>query len=131
MARIKEYVIDLAPLSWQTVGKRDKSFFDKQVLNKTVIGLHIEQQHEGDTPFINPIHVDLTFYMPIPNSLCSRKKTVWHRTIPDLSDLQRFIFDAINKIGSIWRDDSIISSVLVQKVYDQHPRTHLVITELE
>lgn len=131
MARTKEYIIDLFPIPWKRAGQNERHFYDRQTHEKTAVGIHLVSQHGSDPVFCGPLHMDLTFYMPLPKSLCKRKKTVWHHTTPDLDNLEKFLLDTITKTGVIWRDDRLVSSMSVKKIYDKHPRTHIVIKELE
>lgn len=131
MALIKEYLINIAPISWKRAGLRDRTFFDQQTQEKLMFGIYLNSQH-GDSPkFISPVHMDVTFHMPIPKTVAKRKNTIWHSSMPDIDNLQKFLLDAINDTGIIWKDDSIVSSVIARKVYDKKPRTHIIITELE
>lgn len=130
MARTKEYVINISPISWQRAKLSNKRFYDGQTSEKLACGLHLDQQHAGEPPFEKAVHVDATFYMPIPKSICKRKNTPWVTTFPDLDNLQKFIFDTLTQTG-IWKDDRLMCSLTTKKIYDKQPRTHLVITELE
>lgn len=130
MARSKEYIINIAPIPWKRPRLKHKTFFDSQTQDKLFFGLHLNKQHGDDPKFDNPVHVDATFYMPIPKTLHKRKRTQWVSTFPDIDNLQKFIFDTLTQTG-IWKDDCIVSSLVARKIYDKEPRTHIIITELE
>lgn len=126
----KEYVIPVNPISWKRPGLRDKKFYDGQCHNKLSCGLHLRHQH-GDAPqFVKPIHLEVVFYLPQPKLIKNRNK-VWSSSYPDIDNLQKFLFDAINDTGVIWIDDRIVSSLTAKKIYDKNPRTCVIIRELE
>jgi Holliday junction resolvase RusA-like endonuclease len=129
MARIKEYVINFAPIPWKRIDGR--TFYDKQHHEKISTGFYLNQQHGNDPQFTKPIQVETTFYMPIPKIIKDRKSSKWDATFPKIDYLQQFIFDAITDTGVIWKDDRIIASLIAKKLYDKNPRTHIIITELE
>lgn len=130
MARTKEYIINMAPIPWRRARLRHKAFFDSQLQEKVVFGLHLNKQHGDEPKFDNAVHVDATFYMPIPRTICKRGKSPWVKTFPDIDNLQKFILDTFTQCG-IWKDDCIVSSLMAKKVYDKEPRTHIIVTELE
>lgn len=131
MARVKEYIIEIAPIPWKRAGMREKVFYDKQSHEKLAFGLYLNKQHGCDPKFDSPLLVDLTFYMPIPKTVSRRSKYLWHDHVPDIDNLSKFCLDAINDSGIIWKDDSQVSTLIARKIYDANPRTHLIIRELE
>jgi Holliday junction resolvase RusA-like endonuclease len=131
MARCKEYVIEITPIPWKRAGIRERVFYDKQTHEKLAFGLYLNKQHGNDPKFQNPLSVDITFYMPIPKSVNQRSKYRWHHSVPDIDNLSKFCLDAINNSGLIWTDDRQVSELTARKLYDQKPRTHLIIRELE
>lgn len=131
MARVKEYVINFAPIPWKRAGIHGKTFYDKQHHEKLATGLYLNQQHGNAPQFTKPIHVEAIFYMPIPKIIKKREPYKWFANFPDIDNLQKFIFDAITDTGVIWKDDRLIASLIAKKLYDKNPRTHIIITELE
>lgn len=131
MARIKEYIIEIPPIPWKRAGVHQKMFYDQQTHEKLAFGLYLNKQHGSDPKFDAPLSVELTFYMPIPKSVHRRSKYIWHHAAPDIDNLSKFCLDAINSSGIIWKDDRQVSSLVARKLYDQNPRTHLIIRELE
>lgn len=108
-----------------------KTFYDTQKHEKLATGLHLKQQH-GDTPqFHGPLHVEVTFHIPLPKATRDRRPDPWCDTKPDMDNLTAFLFDSINDTGVIWNDDRQIASLLSRKVYDKKPRTYILIKELE
>lgn len=46
---------------------------------------------------------------------------------PDCDNISKIILDAITHLGSIWKDDSEVSSLLVYKMYVEIPQVKVVI----
>lgn len=88
---------------------------------KKHIGLVVKKHIKK--PITAPKLVDLTFYMPIPASGKSNRKKVvnWQNHIikPDIDNLVKGCFDAINKIA--WKDDAQVYEVHAKKIYSNNP----------
>lgn len=126
--RSKSYNIPITPIHWQKMARNANRSYDPITKDKVSFGLYLSQQH-GDEPFfLNPIHMDVTFYMPIPKPIKERTNSIYHATAPYLDSLCKFFLDAIRDIVIV--DDRVICSLSVKKVYDKEPRTELVITEV-
>lgn len=126
--RSKAYCININPVAWHRIIRTGSRGFDPQMRDKVAFGLHLSKQHADDPFFENPIHIEATFYMPIPKSLKDRKDTLYTTHQPLLCNLHKFLIDAIKDI--IIQDERVICSLSVKKVYDKEPRTELIITEL-
>jgi Holliday junction resolvase RusA-like endonuclease len=76
-------------------------------------------------PIDYPVKVYFEFNMKMPDSLSLVKKKALngknHKAKPDLSNLIKFVEDALN--GILWKDDSVISSISAIKVYSDEPKT--------
>lgn len=76
-------------------------------------------------PLDEALWVDVTAFMPIPASWSRRAKAsaanlfTLPTTKPDADNFAKCI-DALN--GIIWRDDSQIVRLVVQKFYSEHPK---------
>jgi Holliday junction resolvase RusA-like endonuclease len=127
--RSKSYCIDLKPISWQRAGRNGSRYFDAQARDKLAFGLCLINQHGEEPLFDKAIHLDIAFYMNIPRSKLNNLKSIYHVGPVDLDNLCKFLLDAIKDVLII--DDRIICSMSLKKVYDKHPRTELVITEVE
>lgn len=100
--------------------------------------LSIIQDRAPAQPFDCPIHVDLLFYFSRPKShfrsgknahLLKESAPKWHTSKPDVDNLFKFVTDAMTKV--YWRDDSLICSSSVMKLYDEKmPRTEIIIRPL-
>lgn len=131
MARVKEYLINISPIPWKKPDQYEHSFDSRYQNDRTRFEIYLQNIHGDEPAFNSPVKMDVTFFMPIPKSICRRKPSSWHYGIPHLDNLQRFLIYAINQSGVIWRHDRLLSCVNVKKVYDKEPRTHFVISELE
>lgn len=126
--RSKSYCIKIPPIAWQRARLNGQRFFDGQTKEKVAFGLYLNQQHNDESLFSNPITLDVVFYMAQPKSLKDRKGTMYHSTKPDLDNLIKFLLDSIKDVLIV--DDKIICSIYAKKVYDKEPRTEFVITEV-
>ncbi len=129
--RSKAYRIDITPIACNRVVRNSNRSYDSYTRDKVSFGLYLEQQHNGEPFFRNPIHIDVIFYMPIPKPVKERKErasSYYHVTVPYIDNLWRFFVEAIKDI--LISDERVICSFSAKKVYDKEPRTELVITEV-
>lgn len=110
-------------------GKTTRSMWDPQKELKLVTAITLQNQFENIIPFVGPVHIDAIFYMPISKSKSKKHRQEivgkMHPTKPDISNLLKFIEDAAT--GLLYKDDCIISSVNIKKIYDLNPRTEFTI----
>ncbi len=91
-------------------------------------------KYKPSTPISEPIHLDITFFMPIPKSTSKRKAELLckeqkpHIKRPDLDNLVKLVKDALN--GIFWNDDSQIFSMNVSKKYSDCPSTEITISTI-
>jgi len=102
--------------------------YDTQAKERISFTLYLSQQHNEEPFFDKPIHLDATFYMPIPKSIKKRENSLYHFNVPYLDNLYRFLLDAMKDV--LIADDRVICSLSLKKVYDKEPRTELKITEV-
>ena len=78
-------------------------------------------------PLECPLHIDVTFWMPIPASWSRKKQesTPPHTTKPDLDNLVKLLKDSLN--GVFWLDDKQIWSMYAVKRYATVPATSISI----
>ena len=103
--------------------------WDSQKQVKLAYGIQIQNQHEGSPLFTGPLHIDATFFMPIP--LSSRNKNLsgtFHYFRPDIDNLEKFLLDVAT--GVLFHEDCLIASITCKKVYDEDPRTEFTVREL-
>lgn len=83
----------------------------------------------GDKTKINtPIHVDITFHMPVPKGLVkSTRIGDPHTKKPDLDNLIKLVLDGITDSNAIWFDDNQVVAISARKVYANLVCTDVVI----
>lgn len=107
--------------------------YDSQKIAKSIFGMNLKEQHNKKPLLKGSLHLDILFYMPIPDSWSTKKKlnhkNTPHICKPDTSNLLKFVEDC--GVGVLYHDDCIIYSVNVKKLYDDgnHPRTIINIQE--
>lgn len=106
--------------------------WDSQREEKVRWGLNVGMQHGSAPLFDGPIHLDVTFYFPAPQSMVKRATEfqdifIPHYYRPDLSNLIKFVEDAVT--GILYRDDCLIVSIRAVKGYSVDPRTEFSISQ--
>ena len=95
-------------------------------------------ENKPDKPIDEPLQLILHFYFTRPKSHYRTGKNshiekdnapMWHSSRPDCDNLAKFVCDALN--GVYWRDDSLISSLIVKKLYSDKPRTRVVVEQIK
>lgn len=105
--------------------------FDPHKDKKSWCKLQLSEQYKGDT-IDAPMHVNITFNMPIPKSTSKKKRlemiedNIKHIKKPDLDNLVKFTLDCMNNI--IFRDDSQIYRLNIDKKYSESPGTEINIS---
>lgn len=89
-----------------------------------------------DKPFNGPIRLTVRFFMPVPESISKKKKSLLygksHTKKPDLDNLVKTVCDALN--GVVWNDDSQIVELYETKQYaleSDEPSTCVWIEEID
>lgn len=100
--------------------------------------LRIIQDKAPEKPFSNPIVLTVCYFMPRPKGHYGTGKNtgklkdnapVWHTKKPDVDNLAKILFDVMSKV--FFYDDSQICKLTVLKIYDEKPRTEILIEELQ
>ena len=129
-ARIAKYTIPGDPIPWARPGGKSTRF-DTQKQIKLIYGITLREQHEGPL-FLGPLHIDIRFYMAVPQRLSPRKAKdlhdSYHHIRPDFSNMLKLIEDI--GTGIIYKDDAQIAKFTGEKKYDSNPRTVFTISEL-
>jgi Holliday junction resolvase RusA-like endonuclease len=104
--------------------KKDKEAFGWKVKAKLLPTFKI---------YTKPILVGFKFHIQVPKYLCKKKiydtDDQYCSVPPDLSNLIKFVEDALNKI--VWHDDKLIVGYLESfKRYSKFPRTRIEIEEV-
>lgn len=107
--------------------------YDPSKPDKEVIKQFIALTQKNIQIIKPPIMFKLTAYMPIPKSLSQKKKDEllgqYHTNVPDLDNIFKLVSDALNHI--FYKDDSQISKIVCEKIYDINPRIQVEIISLE
>lgn len=80
-----------------------------------------------ETPLGCPVNIDVTFYLPIPQSTSKPKQrqmlngVIHHIHKPDIDNLQKFVLDCLN--GIVLQDDRSVVEIRARKVYSTKPGT--------
>ena len=127
--RTQHYLIPQKPIPWKRAGKNGTRVYDTQVNEKIAFGLYLLKCHGSSPIFSTPIELDVTFFMPTAQQKIKQLQK-YHSGTPDLSNLIKFLEDAIVDTQAIIVDDRIISSITARKVYSDKPRTEFIIREL-
>lgn len=117
-------------IKWRLYEPGDKKVEKvKQYLEyKQQIGT-MARQFFGEEPSKGPIELNLTFYMPIPETWSKKKKLEMdgepHTSRPDRDNLEKGVCDALNKIA--WKDDGQVCQGRTVKRYSREPRIEIEI----
>jgi len=106
--------------------------WDSQKELKTCSRIVLEKQQGQEPIFENSLHLDITFFMGMPQNWSKRKRIEMNNTPhhfrPDLDNMVKFICDIAN--GLLYKDDSCISKITAQKIYSPEPKTTFTLIEI-
>jgi Holliday junction resolvase RusA-like endonuclease len=94
----------------------------------------VASQHKPAEPIAGPVFLEVTVFRPMPKSFSKKKRWfaeqghIWPTTKPDCSNFIKLLEDACNQI--IWKDDSQIVRLIVEKRYSENPRVEITVAEL-
>jgi Holliday junction resolvase RusA-like endonuclease len=98
---------------------------------KNFISTLARMEYKGE-PMKGPIKLNLTFYMPIPQSWSKVKQRdadgQWHDVRPDRDNLEKGVCDALNKI--VWKDDGQVCLGMTEKYYSSKPRIEIEVEQV-
>ncbi len=113
------------------IGTYDPSQKEKKAFLLTV------QANAPAAPIDEPIALTAIFFMSRPKGHfgtgrnAGQLKTsapLWSAKRPDLDNLTKFVLDALN--GIFWRDDAVVCKLSVLKMYNEQPRTEVLVETL-
>lgn len=86
-------------------------------------------QAKISSPLEGPLTVSIRLYFPIPQSRAKKlTEGMPYSQRPDIDNCIKSIFDGINEV--VWRDDSQVTSLAIQKLWADNPRAEVeVITQ--
>lgn len=129
-----KYVISGEPIPKLSVrfNKLGRAYNSQDIIMKRC-KLELIKQHKKQPLFNSPLHLELYFFMPMPNYWTQIKKERMvgepHIARPDYSNLLKLIEDC--GTGTIYTDDKLIYSITGTKTYDWFPRTEFTLTEIK
>ena len=99
--------------------------------------LWLAHNSRPERPIEGPIKLTLKFCFKRPKNHYGTGKNsrvlkttspIWHTGRPDTDNLVKFVADSLN--GVYWLDDSQICVLDCIKVYDEHPRTEVLVSTI-
>ncbi len=126
--RSKAYCINMIPMAWQRIARSHSKAYSAYMRDQVAFGLYLSQQHNDEPFFENPVHLDVTFFMPLHKLPKNKQDILYCITPPYLDNLYTFFVDSLKDI--VIKNSHVICSMSLKKVYDKEPRTELVITEV-
>lgn len=116
-------------MPWVRPSRNGNRLYDGQARDRINFALYLNQQHNDEPFFTKPIHIDVTFYMPVPKLLKDRALSIHHIGSPNLENLNKFLLEVIREI--IIADARVISSFSSKKMYAKEPRTEIRVIEVK
>lgn len=132
---MRVYVIPGNPVSLKRprFSSATKRVYNSQRSEMLVLSIGLQSQHDDDPLFEGPLHMDVTFYMPISASMTKKNqeklKDTFNTSRPDLDNLIKMVADVAN--GILYKDDALIASISAKKVYDSNPRIEFSIQPIK
>ncbi|WP_211749909.1 RusA family crossover junction endodeoxyribonuclease [Paenibacillus sp. Marseille-Q4541] len=129
------FTVDIAPMGAVRMTQRSKwedPTAQRYLSYKRLIGY--EARKHIQEPITTPIHAELHFYHPIPQSWAKKKQQQAREgdlspiTKPDIDNCVKGVFDALNKIA--WKDDNQVVSLTTFKHYSDEPRIEIKVKEV-
>jgi Holliday junction resolvase RusA-like endonuclease len=85
------------------------------------------EQAASIQPFTKATELDITFFMKPPQR--RKENGGWHQIRPDTSNLLKMYEDVLQDCR-VLQDDALIAKIIARKIYDEEPRTIIILTEL-
>ena len=110
-----------------------KQFYDPSKQSKKSIQWQI-MPYAPKEPLLGSIEMHLTFYLPIPKQIRGIERTqmaaniMRHHIRPDLDNLAYLVTNALK--GIVYRDDSQICVMRLEKLYGEQPKTVIKVFEV-
>jgi len=116
--------------------KFTKVYTDQQTLDyETAIGISASQAMGSSQPLESPVEVFLYVRLPIPQSYSKKRSEAClngserPKKKPDIDNVAKVFLDAMN--GIVYKDDTQVVSLHVNKVYAQESGVDVLIREAE
>lgn len=112
------------PVPWAAAKVTRRGTYNPKGIEKEAARWQIKAQHR-DEPITGDVHLDFTFFVPIParTSSVKRQQMLHHmirpRVKPDTTNMQKFYEDCLK--GIVIVDDNIVTDVSARKRYSEKP----------
>lgn len=128
--RETSYIIPGAPIPLARArhGGLHNKCWDTQKQIKNAFGIQLSNIHSARPLFQGPVHIKIDFFLQMPFKRAPNLPNSLHPYRPDLDNLIKFVLDVAN--GVLWKDDSIVASIIAAKRYGEQPRTELTVVEM-
>lgn len=124
------YIIQGSPTPLVNPRSVNAQVWDKLKQKKHEAKSQLEEQNQDNKVYTKPISVDVVFYFNQPNIYqLNSHPHGYNSTKPDIADLIRFVESVIT--NTLLNDTYLIASLTSKKLYDDSPRTEIIITELK
>jgi Holliday junction resolvase RusA-like endonuclease len=127
-----EFEISGPPIPWKAHAGYGKRSFNPRFVEKQYYQHEIKKQYSNNLPLTVAVKFDYTFYMPIPASATAKMHEMMkegklkHIKRPDVTNLVKMCEDCFKHI--VIKDDSQVFEYCARKLYDEKPRTVVVIS---
>jgi Holliday junction resolvase RusA-like endonuclease len=125
--RVKSYKVDICPVAWARPGGKQQRY-DAQKDEKMLFGLHVNKEHKAEEIFDGPLGIDIAFVFKYPSAK-SRGELHWYTHVPDIDNLEKFLFDTLKDCGVV-KDDKLFVKVSKEKIYGNVAHVEFTIREL-
>ena len=108
--------------------------YDSQKDMKRFYAIQIQNQHQNDELITGPVHLDVIFYMKMPQIKKRNipdKRYQYHFYRPDISNLIKWVEDVVQDTQLIFKDDCQVAHITARKVYHEQPRTEFYILPIK
>lgn len=130
---MKMFVIPGDPIPLARPRFHNRKIYDSQKNLKNVAAIYVRQQQNNDPLLEGALHLDITFYMPVPTSVSAKRRALLygqtHIFKPDLSNCIKFYEDICSNV--VYHDDCVIAVITAKKIYDKEPRTEFTLKKIE
>lgn len=118
------------PIAWKRVGVNKGRFFDRQAKERQSFQWRLKSAF-NKCPTEAPIVLSCIFSFALPKNASKVKRMAllgaFHEGRPDVDNLAKFVNDAAQ--GILWRDDSQVVRLTVEKVWAEEDKTTIYFEE--
>lgn len=122
------------PVPWAASRAGKFHHYDPKAKDKEQARWQIKAQY-NDQPYAGAVHLDFTFFFPIPKGTSSvRKRQMLNHVLlptvkPDTTNMQKLYEDCLK--GIVIEDDNAVTDISSRKRYSENPRTLIRVIPLD